>query len=238
MLVAVMYWDYIIILLILGVVVPWRSRVRLRMLLESQPSTANQRVGIYVSTIVFQWATFAIILWRLVTRGESLPAIGFAFPYLARSLIATTFVSVLLVLNQIFSVKRLSTLPAHKRGIVWRLAVALLPRTKTERWIALALVTTVALCEEFIYRGFIEQVFQQAFSSVLLAAGISAAFFALAHLYQGARGFVATFVIGILLSGVRVWTGSLVPSVVIHFAVDLSAGLAFLRTISLRKMEA
>lgn len=208
------------------------------MLLESEPSTANPRVDIYASTIVFQWAAFAIILWRLVAHRESLRAIGFAFPHLARSLIATTLVSLLLVLNQIFSVKRLSTLPVHKRGVVWRLAVALLPRTKTERWVALTLVTTVALCEEFIYRGFIEQVFQQALSSVLLGAAISAAFFALAHLYQGARGFVATFVIGILLSGVRVWTGSLVPSAVIHFAVDLSAALAFLRTLRPGRVEA
>jgi copper chaperone CopZ len=53
----------------------------------------------------------------------------------------------------------------------------------------------------------------------------TAAMLALAHLYQGRRGLVSTFVVGLLLSAVRAWTGSLLPSLVAHFVADLTAGL-------------
>ncbi|MGB6235307.1 MAG: CPBP family intramembrane glutamic endopeptidase, partial [Candidatus Acidiferrales bacterium] len=94
------------------------------------------------------------------------------------------------------------------------------------------LVFTVAVCEEFIYRGFIEGLFQQMFSSVVLGALISASLFAIAHLYQGRRGILTTFVVGLVFSVVRIWTGSLWPSILIHFAVDFAAGLASSRLLT------
>jgi membrane protease YdiL (CAAX protease family) len=47
----------------------------------------------------------------------------------------------------------------------------------------------------------------------------------LAHLYQGKRGLITTFVVGIILVSVRIWTGSLLPVIVAHAAIDLVAGL-------------
>ena len=52
----------------------------------------------------------------------------------------------------------------------------------------------------------------------------SSAMFGLAHLYQGRRGLISTFVVGIVFSTVRWWTGSLIPAVVAHFVADLLAG--------------
>jgi len=48
--------------------------------------------------------------------------------------------------------------------------------------------------------------------------------FSLAHLYQGRRGLIATFVVGLLFSIARATTGSLVPSAVPHFVADITAG--------------
>ncbi|MGH9563054.1 MAG: CPBP family intramembrane glutamic endopeptidase, partial [Terracidiphilus sp.] len=59
-----------------------------------------------------------------------------------------------------------------------------------------------------------------------IAAGIfgSALVFAGAHLYQGRRGLVSTFCIGLIFSTARFWTGSLIPSIAAHFVADLTAG--------------
>lgn len=228
-----MHWDYIFILGILAVFVPWRSRGRVRMLLESPALGSSERLSLYLSTIVFQWAAAAGITWRCFAHGEGLGSLGIALPNAPRAFAATVVLSAVLVLNQIFGIRRLAGLAPERRGLVAQLAEKLLPRTRAEKYAAVALVSTVAVCEEFIYRGFIEGVFENALSSVLAGAAISAAFFASAHLYQGRRGIVATFVIGLVFSGVRIWTGSLWPSIFIHFAVDFSAGVASSRMLGM-----
>ena len=102
----------------------------------------------------------------------------------------------------------------------------LFPQDDVERLAFFALVTTVALCEELIYRGFVQRVFQDwSRGSVIVAVVGSAVFFALAHLYQGRRGLVSTLTIGLLFSTIRAWTGSLLPCVVAHFVADITVGM-------------
>jgi membrane protease YdiL (CAAX protease family) len=99
------------------------------------------------------------------------------------------------------------------------------PRDAIERPSFLALVATVAICEELIYRGFAQYVFQDWSRSLLVGILGSALLFSVAHLYQGKRGLISTFAVGLLFSGVRAWTGSLAPTIVAHFVADLSIGL-------------
>ena len=229
---ADMHWDYVIILAILAFVVPWRSRARVRTLLQSSALGPSERIGLYLSTIAFQWAVSGLIAWRCLAHGLALAELGITLPYVTRAIIAAAVLSALLVLNQIFGIRRLASLPAEKRGLVAQLAERLLPRTRRETFAGIALVLTVAACEEFIYRGFIEGLFQQVCSSASAGALVSAVLFALAHLYQGRRGILTTFIVGLVFSGVRIWTGSLWPSMLIHFAVDFAAGVASFRILT------
>lgn len=213
-----MHWDYILILAILAVVVPWRSLGRIRQLLAGPELASSERVLLYLSTIAFQWTAVTGILWRCMAHHLSWAALGVALPYPMRSL-----------------TRRVATLPYESLGIVPKLAEKLLPRASGEAWLGFLLVLTVALCEEFIYRGFIQAVFTVLFRSALVGAIISAFFFASAHLYQGRKGLITTFAVGLIFSAARVWTGSLLPSVVVHFAVDFSVALAALRFFPLRR---
>lgn len=224
-----MPWDYIAILAVLAVIVPWRSTARVQAMLRSP--VPPPRIGLYLSTMVFQWGISAILLWRTQAHGLRFAQLGLAVPNEKRAIIAAASLSAALVLNQIFGVKRLRSLPAERRGLIPQLAEKLLPRNRREVVIAVALVITVAICEEFIYRGFIESVFEQAFASVFAGAVISAAFFAVAHMYQGRRGLVTTFVVGLLFSAARIWSGSLLPPIVMHFAADFTAGAAASRML-------
>jgi membrane protease YdiL (CAAX protease family) len=49
--------------------------------------------------------------------------------------------------------------------------------------------------------------------------------FAVAHLYQGPRGLITTFVVGLLFAAIRAWTGSLLAPLIAHFVADITAGL-------------
>jgi len=88
----------------------------------------------------------------------------------------------------------------------------------------LRVVATVAVCEELIYRGFLQALLEKFSGSAIVAVLGSAALFAVAHLYQGRRGMVATSVVGVIFSVFRAWTGSLMPSLISHFVADLAVG--------------
>src|SRR5712691_2187464 len=66
---AIMSWDFIIIFLILGVLVPWRGSVRVRKLLAQPALSTTDRLSLYASTIAFQWLAAFIVAWRSFARG-------------------------------------------------------------------------------------------------------------------------------------------------------------------------
>lgn len=233
---ANMHWDYILILAILALIVPWRSVSRIRDLLAGPELESSERILLYLSTIAFQWTAAAVILWRCLTHQLSWAALGVGLPHPLRSLAVAAGLSTILVLNQVYAIRRVAALPYESRGIVPKLAEKLLPRTSSEAFAGLLLVVTVAFCEEFIYRGFVEALFAGVFSgSALAGAVISAAFFSSAHMYQGRKGLITTFAVGLMFSAARIWTGSLLPSIIIHFAVDFSVALVALKALPLRR---
>ncbi len=221
-----MHLDFAIILLFLGVVVPTLGRRRIRQLLEAPETTKIERLSIYASTIAFQWVAAGIILWRTHAYGIHPSQLGLAIPDADLAITIAAVLATGIVLNQIYSLRRLVARPDEIKGVLPQLALKLFPQDAIERLIFFALVGTVSICEELIYRGFVQRVFQDwAGGRVIIGIVGSAVFFALAHLYQGRRGLANTFAVGLLFSAVRSWTGSLLPTVIAHFVADFTVGM-------------
>lgn len=222
-----MPWDFALILIVLGVVVPWRGAVRIRDLLRQEQLSTAERIALYASTIAFQWVAVAVILWRTNGHRIALAALGVALPKFLLVALVTAALLLPLLANQIYALRRLARMPPKEQGVVGELARKLMPQNLVESLAFTALVVTVAVCEELIYRGFVFTAFYAAFGDSL-AVGIiaSSLMFSFAHLYQGPRGLFSTFVVGLLFASARAWTGSLAPCIVVHLCVDLVAGLA------------
>jgi membrane protease YdiL (CAAX protease family) len=220
-----LHWDFGLILGVLVFVVPVVGRRRVRALLALPDTTKLDRLSIYASTIAFQWLAAALILWRAIRHDITAAQLGISLGH-GYPVIATTVVlSSLLLLNQIASARRIKSDSSAFRSETVQLALKVFPRDGIERLAFSALVTTVAVCEEFIYRGFSQYVFRDWSRSLLIGIVGSALLFSFAHLYQGKRGLVSTFAVGLLFAGVRSWSGSLVPTIAAHFVADLSIGL-------------
>jgi membrane protease YdiL (CAAX protease family) len=236
-----MHWDFAVILLFLGVAVPLLGRRRVRQLMLLPATTKDQRLALYASTIAFQWIATGIILWRTTARGFTAAQLGLTIPRPLLTMIVAAVLTALVLLNQIVGLRRLATSPAGGQGLVPQLALKLFPQDEVERLAFFALVVTVAVCEEFIYRGFIQEICRDlAGGSIYFAVVGSATFFALAHLYQGRRGLISTFLVGILFSATAAATGTLIPSIVAHFAADFCAGMLapnYLRAVAARKIS-
>jgi uncharacterized protein len=226
-----LYWDFALILFILAVIVPALGRRRVRDLLDLRDTSKSDRLSLYASTIALQWLFAAVILWRVSRHAIRPEQLGLSFSATPTVITITVVLCSAVLALQLISLQRLKSDPGELTGETVQLALKVFPRDGIERVCFTVLVCTVAICEEFIYRGFVQYVFKTWSGSLTVGIVGSSLLFSVAHLYQGKRGLVSTFGVGVLFAGVRAWTGSLVPTVVAHFVADLTIGLLAPRRI-------
>lgn len=228
-----MPWDLLLILFVLAVIVPWRGVVRVRRLMRLPSISSMDRLTLYASTIAFQWVGVTLAGWRAWARGVSAESLGLRLSDPASAFLVAAGFAVLLSTFQVLALRRMGQLPPEKRGFLQQMAQCIFPQNGVEQLAYVALVATVAVCEEFLYRGFVYAALDRIeIAPFVLPALGSSLIFALAHLYQGRRGLITTFIAGVLFAGLRVWSGSLAPGIVVHFVVDLVAGLAGPRLVA------
>lgn len=227
--------DIFLLFFLLAVVVPLRGYLRLRELRRLAHPEHLRRLPTYLLTILFQWLLLLLVV--VIGRRHNIPlgALGVRASVSPPVLAWTAGLASALVAAQFIGLRRaarrwarLESEPDRTR----QLALALFPRTPPERLAYLTLALTAGFCEETIYRGFVFFHLRGVLdlvSALLLAALL----FGLAHVYQGARGVLQTSALGALFTLPVIATGSLLPGMVAHFAVDAAAGLAapqFFRT--------
>jgi membrane protease YdiL (CAAX protease family) len=221
-----MHWDFAVILLALGIAVPLLGRRRVGQLMRTSSTTKMDRLSLYATTLTFQWIAAGVILWRAAAHGIGATQLGLAIGNPALTVTITVVLSALVLVNQLLSLRRLVSRPAEVEGLLPQLALKLFPQDNVERLAFFALVVTVAICEELVYRGFVQCVFQDwSRGSVTVGVLGSAVYFSIAHMYQGRRGLTSTLVAGLIFAAARAWTGSLLPPIAAHFVADITVGI-------------
>jgi len=102
---------------------------------------------------------------------------------------------------------------------------SLLPRTTEERRVFAVLSVAAGTGEELAYRGYVIPMLAPILG-IGGAAALSTLVFGLMHGYQGRLGIVRTALMGAVLAGGFIVSGSLIPAMIAHTAIDLIAGIA------------
>ena len=221
-----MPWDFWLIFAVLGVLIPWRGRERLKHLLARPAVGTKEKLVLYGATIAFQWLLCGLVAWRAVARGLTAAELGLArridLELLAFSLVGAALICAF----QWFNLRRMGQLHVPATELMRKLAERLLPSKPVEFAPYCALAVTAGVCEEFLYRGFamaaLTRLGAPSWSVVLL----SSALFGLAHAYQGRGGIMGTGLLGLLFGTMRLAVGSLFPLALWHAGVDVVAGVA------------
>jgi membrane protease YdiL (CAAX protease family) len=179
------------------------------------------RLALYLSAAISQWVLAGLGL--LIFFLSSLSAFSIGLRTLA-PLTALTWAGALAAL----SVAGIHLgLLLERRG--WwppeaELVYLLIPKTRQEKfWSVLLLAPTAALCEEFLYRGFLLAQLTQWLRSGAWAWAASSLAFGLAHVYQGWGGTLRASLLGALLAYPVIHFGSLYPSMLAHGLIDALA---------------
>lgn len=221
-----MSWDIWLIFLVLGVILPWRGRLRIKKLKEMPHVGTMERLSLYASTIAFQWFAVAVVAWRSWAHGFTAVQLGLTVQNRASIVVASIMGAALIAVLQWLNLRRVGRIPIESRGPLQVLAERILPQSTVELLPYLALAITAGLCEEFLYRGFAMAAFMRVGFQDWAVVLVSSVLFGLAHSYQGRGGVVMTLLIGILLGTSRLAYGSLVPAIFWHSSVDVVAGTA------------
>ncbi len=114
----------------------------------------------------------------------------------------------------------------------------LAPGSLLEMIVWVILSVTAGICEEFIFRGYLQKQFLAITGSDTAAVALQAVFFGMAHSYQGVKSMVTITVYGALFGMLAVYRKSLRPGMIQHAAQDSFAGLAFALLKHLGKLPA
>ena len=234
-------WDFVLILLGLAVLVPWRGNVRMKRLLKKSDLTSADRLSLYASTILFQWLIVAIVLSRCLARDVAFEELGVTVGHPWQVAWISFGLTGLFCIVQFLGLRKIASLPEVQRGASFAITEKIMPRNPVETLVFAALACTAGISEEFLYRGFVFAAFVRMIvnygTPFAASAIVSSAMFALAHYYQGRRGVITTFIVGVAFATIRIWTGSLVPVVLAHTGIDLIAGLFIPKFLRRKRLE-
>jgi len=179
----------------------------------------------YLPTFVMEWSVFAYIVWGVRKRGISLRELvgprwskgianfkdfGFAACF---ELVA---VPILAVTGHLLHI--------DPKGQSTRF---MMPAGAAEigAWILLSF--TAGICEETIFRGYLQRQFAGWTKSAVAGVLISAALFGAGHVYQGWKQTIVIGVFGAMFGTLAVLRRSLKPGMIAHSFQDAVAGIVF-----------
>jgi membrane protease YdiL (CAAX protease family) len=171
----------------------------------------------YAIAIAFEWAAFAFSLWHTDIAFVGYVARAIHNP---RSLLWDIPVALLLVAVLLVT----STLIVRILGQAgWGSTEGMLPKSGVEvvAWIVLAI--SAAICEETVYRGYLQQQLSGWTGHLLFGVVGQAIIFGLAHGYQGWKKMVLISVWGCIFGVFVWWRRGLRANMIAHAAIDISA---------------
>jgi hypothetical protein len=221
--------DHVLVLLItvglpLHVLLFWFPRVKRAILVH--PAVARHRA--YLEGNAVLWALSALTLFHWARAGRAGADLGLAAPEGARfwaALILCLGVIAGLVWQRIALLREAGT-AAVREAVLRHLAPVrpILPHTRGELAHFGLVSVSAGLGEELLFRGFVFA-YLDALVPVVPALVLSSALFGMAHAYQGNRGVLQTGLVGLVLGGFFLLSGSLWVPMLLHAAVDMNSGL-------------
>jgi hypothetical protein len=181
----------------------------------------------YLITLVWEWILLAIVWWGLRMRGTPLRQIlglrrtGAPELWMDIAIALGFWFGSLTLLSIAGSLLRFVHLhPENVRGIVSKLA----PASAAELALWTALSISAGICEELIFRGYLQQQFTVLTHRAGLGIAIAAILFGSAHFYEGVSGVLLIMLYGALFGILAHLRRSLRPGIFAHAWHDTLSG--------------
>jgi membrane protease YdiL (CAAX protease family) len=179
------------------------------------------RVALYERILFTEWLGFAIVILGVLHHGSPLRSVlGDRWRSARQVLRDAGIAAALFVVSILFDA--LLSPSAHRSGVDPAVQF-LLPHGALEITLWIAVSVTAGICEEALYRGYLQRQFMALTRSVPTGILLSAAAFGAAHAYQGLRLAVQIGLLGAMSGIVAHWCKSVRPGMIAHASRDALA---------------
>lgn len=187
--------------------------------------THKARLMLYASTLVQEWILFGYVFLGMRARRrkirETINARWKSFNEVGRDIGIAAAVWVALI-----AINAIGSLVFRAHGAAGsKVLFQLVPHAASELPLWTALAISAGFCEEFIFRGYLQEQFKRLTGSVAAAVGIQAVLFGLGHGYQGWSLMITIFFLGLAFGIVTAWRKSLAPAMLAHGWTDFASGM-------------
>lgn len=222
-------FDFFLLLVLTAGLPVWALRNWRSLHGKLERAEPDARIDAYRRLLVVQWSLVAFLAVHVVLRSIEPAALRIALPLDAR-LLGAMLVSgalVMLVAGQARVALRDEDNRAEARKALIPVRAMLAHTPREYAWFR-PVAWTAGICEEILYRGYLPWLLAQAMP-VGWAFVVATLAFGVGHAYQGVPGVVKTTIVGAVMSALTWASGSILPAVVLHVAIDAINGrLAYL----------
>jgi len=177
----------------------------------------------YLTTIAWEWLLVGYIYWGLRRRGKSMRNIAGK----RWKSVSDFFIDIAIAFGFWIAAIVVLSLVARAVGAngMSQAARSLAPQGPLESLLWVALAVTAGICEETIFRGYLQRQFVAWTRSVPVGVLLSAALFGVGHIYQGAKATIVIGVYGLLFGILAEARQNLRPGIITHAWHDAITGL-------------
>jgi membrane protease YdiL (CAAX protease family) len=213
-------WHTVVVLAVIGALV-LRGKLRV----EQMRAIVNpDRITIYERTILLEWLVLGVVLLGVWLSGSSLFTVLGDRWRSARQFFRDAGIGLLFLIASIMVTSVVGSHGGTHGGVGDKATGFLLPQGGAEMVFWVVLSITAGICEEAVYRGYLQKQFMALTKSVPAGIVLSALAFGAAHSYQG---FARASVIGLLgaMGGILAyWCRSVRPGMISHTLQDVLGG--------------
>jgi len=216
--VAPAWHTVLVVLIMLGL--SWLSAYS-----QGLPSVGNthNRISRYITSTVMEWLILGFIWLGLRLRKQRMRVLlGESWGGI-RQIPRDFGIGVLFLIISYFVLGLVSHLLKAAPNAAIR---NLLPRTPAEIAVYALLTVTAGICEEMIFRGYLQRQFSFFFHSATAGVVLQGIMFGAAHGYQGPKFMLIIVVFGMMFGMLAQSRRSLRPGMFAHFLQDLITGIA------------
>jgi uncharacterized protein len=236
-LIAPLWHTILFVLIILGLSALSYSATR-RLLTSSSAGTmpGSARMFTYAATLVEEWVLFLYVYLGVRVRGSTIRERINARWANAGAVWRDIGIAALVWLGFVLIEVSSSVIFRAANGPGAKVVKELTPHTLLELPLWILVSISAGFCEEFIFRGYLQEQCKRFTGSAAAAVTIQAVFFGLGHGYQGWSLMLTIFFIGLLFGITAALRTSLAPTMLAHGWADSIVGIGAYALHALHRM--
>jgi len=203
-------WHTIVLLLILTAI----TTVGYFSIRRSGAVQAPNHLRFYLPTIAWEWLVFGYVYWGVRRHGRAFRDIAGERWKSAMEFFRDVGIALLAWIIAVVVLNVLVRL-LHATGSL-EAARRLAPHGLVEDLVWIALAVTAGICEETIFRGYLQRQFVAWFRNVPAGVLFSAILFGAGHIYQGVRPAMVIAVFGLIFGILAEWRRNIRPGIMMH----------------------